>query len=295
MVSSQFKKLNQQSPLTLRKMSLHDLLDRYMCAVEVSPRYAESLLRTVRKAEANGLKNICQLSADAVNKFLSSLPLSNTTRHNIRRELLTLWRYAFDCNLTDEYPARVRKIRPTYAPVEAWTHGQLQRLLDAAEQDETPVSRKVRLRRCDVLPAWIGLAYDSGMRFGDVHALTAKNLRNGSVAVVAHKTGKPLVRALSSTTCKHAATLLGQSPDGTLFKWALPRRRAILLWRKFLDEQGVQGSSKWLRRTAATQVERLEAGAATAFLQHSHPSLAARHYNDATQLRPALSPPPLRS
>lgn len=276
-------------------MSLRDLLDRYMCAVEVSPRYAESLLRTVRKAEASGLQKICQLTPDAVNKFLAALPLSNTTRHNIRRELLTLWRYAHDCNLTDVYPARVRKIRPTYAPVEAWTHGQLERLLEAAEKDETVVSRRTGLRRCDVLPAWIGLGYDSGMRFGDVHSLTEKNLRNGHVAVVAKKTGKPLVRALSKTTCKHAATLLEQSPDGSLFRWALPRRRAILLWRKFLDEQGLRGSSKWLRRSAATQVERLERGAATAFLQHSHPSLAARHYNDATQLLPPPSPPPIRS
>jgi hypothetical protein len=38
-----------------------------------------------------------------------------------------------------------------------------------------------------------------------------------------------------------------------------------------------------------------ERGGATAFLQHSHPALAARHYNDASQLAPPLSPAPIRN
>lgn len=279
---------------TSKEMTLRDLLDRYMAAVEVSPRYAESLRRTIKKLEGSGIKKICQLDADAVNRFLSSLPLGPTTKHNIRRELLTLWRYAYECCMTDEYPGRIRKIRPAMKPPQAWTLGQLRQMLEAAEEDEKPISSRVGLKRRDVLPAWIGLAYDSGMRFSDVHAMTSGCIRNGYVAVVASKTGKPLVRALSETTQRHVDRLSALSPDGTLFRWALPRRRAFLLWRAFLDENKFQGSSKWFRRAAATQVESRERGAATAFLQHSHPSLAARHYTDATQLLPPPSPPPIR-
>lgn len=276
-----------------KKMTVHDLLDRYMLAVEVRKRYAESLRRTVRKLETSGLAKICQLSPDAVNKFLASLALSDTTRHNIRRELMTLWRFAYEEGLTETYPARIRKIRQTAAPPEAWSLDTLSQMMAAAEADETLVSRRVALRWCDVLPAWIGLAYESGLRFEDVHGLHKRNIRNGCIALSASKTGKPLVRAITPRTQVRAERLGNLSPDGTLFKWALPRRRAFLLWRAFLDRHGFGGSSKWLRRACATQKHLAERGSATDFLQHSDPKLAMRHYIDASQAGVPSPPPPI--
>jgi integrase len=274
-------------------MTVHDLLDRYMMAVEVRQRYAESLRRTVRKLEGSGLGLVCQLEPDAVNRFLASLALSDTTRHNIRRELLTLWRFAYDEGLTEVYPARIRKIRQSHLPPETWAMPTLAGMLAAAQQDETPISSRVSLRRCDVLPAWIGLAYESGLRFGDVHGMHKRNIRNGCVAIVAAKTGKPLVRAITPATQARAERLAGISPDGTLFKWALPRRRAFQMWRDFLDGHGFGGSSKWLRRACATQKHLAERGSATDFLQHSDPKLAYRHYIDISQAGMPTPPPPI--
>lgn len=275
-------------------MTIRDLLDRYLAANECSPRYQESLLRTARKAESSGIRNVCQLLPEQVNKFLAELDVGQTTRHNIRRELLTLWRFAFDRGLTDIYPARVRKIRAAFAPPVTWELSSLQRLLDAAEADETAISSRVSLRRCDVIPAWAGTAYDTGMRFGDVHGLATHHFRNGCVAITAAKTGKPLVRALSERTQHDVARLFLHSPDGTLFKWLLPRRRAFLMWRAFLDEHKFGGSTKWFRRAAATAIEQIKPGAATDFLQHSHPMLVRRHYLDATQAMIPMAPPPIR-
>lgn len=275
-----------------RQMTLLSLLDRYTAANECSHRYVESLRRTVKKAEDSGLREIRQLVPDKVNSMLVGLTsLSQTTRHNIRRELLTLWKFAYETNLTEVYPARVRKIKPAFAPPQAWTPKEMQRLLKCAETDETRVSGRVQLRRCDVLPAWIGVGFESGLRFGDMHALTASNFRNDCVVVVEAKTGKTSVRKLSPGTVQAVERLLGMSPDRTLFKWCLPRRRAILLWKKFLDDHNFVGSSKWLRRTAATQVELQEKGSATYFLQHSMPHLAKRHYIDASQLAAPSGPP----
>ena len=275
------------------QMTLHDLLERYACAVECSPRYVESLRRTVRKAENNGLLEICQLSPDRVNSFLAGLPLSPVTVGNIRRELLTLWRWAYEEGLTEVHPSRVRRVKAKTKPVVCWTRDELRRLWECARADQTPISSRVQLRRCDVLPAWIAIAYDTGIRFGDVHALHAQNILRGFLVITAGKTGKQLVRQLSPSAIFEATRLAQMSPDGSLFLWCLPRRRALLMWRAFLDEHGFRGTSKWLRRAAATAVEMQERGAATAFLQHSSPHLAIRHYLDQTQLMAPPSPPPI--
>lgn len=276
------------------EMTLLALLDRYLAAVECSSKYQESLLRTARRAKSSGLLEVCQLVPERVNKFLAGLDVSATTRHNIRRELLTLWRWAYDRGLTRVAPEGIRKIRCAFAPPVTWELSLLEKIIDAAEEDFTPVSSRVTLRRCDVIPAWAGLAYDSGMRFTDIHELRKQHFRNDCIAITAHKTGKPLVRALSEQTILNTSRLFLHSPDGTLFKWFLPRRRAFLMWRAFLDEHGFGGSTKWFRRAAATAIEQIKPGAAMDFLQHSHPALARRHYLDATQAAIPMAPPPIR-
>lgn len=275
-------------------MTLQELLGRYLTAFECGARYQESLLRTVRKATAYGITDVCQLNCEAVNDFLASLRLAPTTRSNIRRELCTLWRFAFDREWTNEYPSRVRKIRPKFAPPQAWTPQDMCRMLTLAECDYRLVSNRFMLRRKDVLPAWIGVGYDGGLRFGDVYNLKAADFRNGCVSIIASKTGKPLVRKLSPGTLASVRHLLGKSPDKTLFSWALSRRRAFFMWREFLDQHSLGGSSKWLRRTVATQLHKKRHGAATEFLQHSQENLAMRHYIDQTQLNPPMIPPSFR-
>jgi integrase len=293
MFNASFDKTYAEGEMTVH--TLPSLLDRYQMAVEVSGRYAESLRRTVRKAESSGLVNVCQLSAEPVNRMLAGLRLSPVTVGNIRRELLTLWRYAYEEGLTETPPARVRKIKAVPAPPVCWTKSELERLMQLASSDETPISSRVQARRCDVLPAWIGINYDTGMRFGDVLTLAAHHIRHGCVMTTAHKTGKPLVRALSAKTLAAIMMLQKLSPDRTLFLWCIPRRRALMMWRQFLDQHGFQGSSKWLRRSAATQVALGGGGtaAATALLQHSHPSLAIRHYIDQSQFGVPAGPPPI--
>lgn len=275
-------------------MHITELLVRYSQAVECSPRYLESLRRTTKKLESSGMVNVCQLHPDPVNKFLAELPLSHVTRANIRRELLTLWRYAHEEGLTEVHPSRIRRIKVGQKPPTCWTRDELQALYGCAKKDEARISKRLKeLRRCDVIPAWIGVGFEAGLRFGDVHALHADMIRNGCIVSTAAKTGKMFVRVLSPTTIKAVNELLARSPDGTVFRWCLPRRRAVRMWRDFLRQHGFSGSSKWLRRAAATQSEMLEAGSASRFLQHSYPQLAARHYIDASQLSAPIGPRPL--
>ena len=218
------------------------------------------------------------------------------TRANIRRELLTLWRFAFEHSYTDVPPLRVCRIKATPPPPRAWSLETLRKLLAAAEQDSRPVSQRCPgLLWRDVLPCWIVVGYDTGLRFSDLLHLHTSNIVNGCVICTAQKTGKFTVRAVSPAGLACANLLLRKSPDGTLFRWAVTRRRALRKWKEFLREQGIVGSSRWLRRSGATYVEIHRKGEAQRFLGHSNAALANRHYLDQTlTMDVPASPPPLR-
>jgi integrase len=146
-----------------------------------------------------------------------------------------------------------------------------------------------------MLPCWIVIGYDTGLRFSDLLHLHESNIVNGCVICTAQKTGKFTVRTISVAGLEYATRLSEKSPDGTLFKWALTRRRALRKWKEFLREQDVVGSSRWLRRSGATYVEIANRGEAQRFLGHSNASLAPRHYLDQTlTMDIPASPPPLR-
>ena len=277
-------------------MLIVELLKVYLSEREASPRYVESLKRTVNRASQCGMLDTNQLTPENANAFLTRLPLAAVTRSNIRRELLTLWRFAFENSVTDVPPLRVCRIKATPPPPRAWSIDTLRQLLVAAEQDMRPVSqRNPSLLWRYVLPCWIVIGYDTGLRLSDLLHLHESNIVNGCVICTAQKTGKFTVRAISQPGQELAARLFKRSPDGTLFRWALPRRRALVKWREFLREQQIAGSSRWLRRSGATYVEIKRKGEAQRFLGHSNAALANRHYLDQTlTMDIPESPPPLR-
>ena len=281
-----------------RPMSLSSICDEYISQREVSHLYAAALRRTVRKAAVYGIHSPCQLTPEAVNGWLESLRVSGVcavTRSNERRLLLTLWRYAVDAGYSTTNPAQVRRIKVVKKPPRAWSRQTLLRLLDAAEQDGRRVSNRYpHVRWCDVLPVWIAVAFETGMRLGDLLALRAESIRNGCVVIVASKTGKAEVKALSNYARTGVARLLAKSPDSTVFRWCVPRRRAMVKWKQWLQEQGIDGSSKFLRRSSFTYTELKRPGTAHRFANHSDPSLVWQHYIDRTLLLPPEGPDPLR-
>lgn len=279
---------------TSNAIRLGDLLGLYIGSRECSPRYVESLRRTVRQAEKAGIGTVSDLQPTIVNRFLANLSTSTTTRQNVRRELLTLWRWAFEEGLTDTPPLRVMRIRAVTKPVEAWSLPDLRLMLARAEADETRIGGAFNRQIGEWLPGWLVIAYDTALRFSDVLALRDSNLRNGCMAGTASKTGKALVRPLSAFGQEWAQRLIAESPDGSLFTWFLTRRRAIMSIRAFLDRQGFRGSSKYLRRAAATYIEMRSPGESWRYLQHSVPTLVQRHYVDASLCPVPDGPPPIR-
>lgn len=274
---------------------LTDLLAAYIGGRECGSRYRESLCRTVKKMAEIGVQSVSDFRSEEINRFLISLSsLSATTRQNIRREALTLWRYAFEEHMTDEPPLRVMRIRATPQPPSAWPMQTMERMLRSAESDETVVSVRNKMRVCDFVPAWITIAYDSGLRFQDVHELRGDQVRDCAVVGVAHKTRKTFIRPLSEYAVQKANELSERSPDGTLFLWFLPRRRAFLSMAAFRQRHKIVGTMKYLRRSCATMKEKQEPGSARAYLQHGDGATTIRHYIDETLLALPEGPPPIR-
>jgi integrase len=281
--------------LNIVDMPLSDLLASYVASRDCGIRYRESLLRTLRKLALAGITSVDQFSPQLVNRFLVGLStLSSTTRQNIRRELLTLWRFAFEEGMTEVPPLRVTKIRSRSLPPLAWSLPELDRLIECAEKDDTPIGGIHNIRICDFMPAWVSASYDTGLRFSDMLALRRTEIVNGHIAKSASKTGKALVRPLSQYALKQLVTIGKRSPDGSVFSWFLTRRRAFLAMRAFYDRHGFDGSGKYLRRSCATFIERDQPGTAWRYLQHSSPSLVPRHYQDQSLLAVPSGPPPIR-
>lgn len=285
------------SPLkySTESMRLTDLLAAYVGGRDCGSRYRESLIRTVRKMIEAGINSVDDLKPEHLNRWLASLSsLSATTKQNVRREALTLWRYAFEERLTDEPPLRVMRIRAAPKPTQAWSLPTLDRMLKCAEADETIVSKRHGIRVCDFLPAWIAIGYDSGLRFQDIHDLHVDQIRDCVIVGVANKTGKTFIRPLSEYAMAQARRLAEQSPDGTVFKWFLTRRRAFLCMKAFRDRHKFGGTMKYLRRSCATMKERAEPGSARHYLQHGDGATTARHYIDESLLAVPAGPPPIR-
>lgn len=277
------------------EMQLTDLLAAYLCSRDCGIRYRESLRRTVRKMLDAGITSVADFKPDHLNKFLCGLSsLTATTRQNIRREALTLWRYAFEERMTDEPPLRVMRIRSAPKPTSAWPMQTLERMLACAEGDEAVVSKRHRMRVCDFLPAWVTIAYDSGLRFQDVYELRAEQIRDCVVVGVAHKTGKTFIRPLSEYAVKKARELADRSPDGSLFTWFLTRRRAFLHMKDFRVRHQFGGTMKYLRRSCATMKEKETPGSARHYLQHGDGATTNRHYIDESLLAVPEGPPPIR-
>lgn len=286
------------SSLVLRPMTLASVLEEYVAEREVSPLYVAALRRTLRKAAGYGISQPCQLTSELVNGWLENLRqagVSAITRSNERRLLLTLWRFCVDRGYVECSPAQVRRIKVVKRPPQAWCRDTLMRLLEAAEGDKRRVSdRYPHVRWCDVLPVWIAIGFETGLRLGDLLLLRDTSFRNGCVCVVAAKTGKQEVKRLSRYATTGVSNLLRLSTDGTLFRWCVTRRRAMLKWKAWLQEQGIAGSSKYLRRSSFTYTELKFPGTAHRFANHSDPTLVWQHYIDSTLLSPPEGPDPLR-
>lgn len=225
------------------------------------------------------------------NRWLSQIARSQTTRSNYRRMGLTLWRAAIDQKLATHGIGKILRVKAPLAPPVAWSSAELSILLDHAAK-APGVFRSSGCPRALFWQGWVMAGYETGIRMRDIHYLQSSQMRGSRLWVVQHKTGRPLGKILSSHLQSVLSELSVLSTDGSLFRWALSRKHVFLHFKQLVRGAGLTGSTKFLRRSGATAVEMASPGAASKFLGHLSPGLAAKHYLDPTLLAERQPAPP---
>jgi integrase len=256
---------------------------------ELSVDYARALRRVATSLELFGITP-STLDSSSLNHWLACLPQCRTTKSNYLRMAKTLIAFAARKGFGRKLPDGVRKVKPENHPVVAWTHADLRMLMATAEKLDGTF-RSSGCPRSLFWQAWILVGYETCLRHGDLHHLMANQLRGDRLYVVHHKTGVPQGKVLSAKAVGLVRDLAARG-DGSVFRWALSRKHIFIQFRALVREAGMQGSTKFLRRSGATHSEIARPGSAKQLLGHLSDGLAMKHYIDQTLLSDTIPQPP---
>jgi site-specific recombinase XerD len=258
--------------------SIFRLVERYILSRDVSQMYADRLqCRAAKLAKFAGTEGIDRLfTEDVVNGFLSSLALKPVTIRCYRTDIVSLWQAAADEDLV-KYPRlrRIRRPKCDALVIECYTVNEARKLLQSARKltGEYPTG----VQKWLYWTAAIMVAWDSGLRRGDIWNLRKSDIReDGTVRVVQHKTKQVVTARLRETTVK-ALSLI---PYDKALYWAGDPGYFGQHFRRIAEGAGVErGSFKWLRRSSASYVDLQMPGAGTKHLGHATPQIFTKHYD----------------
>ena len=262
-------------------------LRQYVIVADLFERWAG---RPVR------LDELDETSVSAWLRDYSATAASATVRGK-KTMLLALWRAAADDGLCEPPTRRIRSIRRS-APrplVEAWTLEEVEALLAAARN--LPRRHRCGLTRAAWWDLAIRIAWDSGLRWGDLVALEVPRIRpDGACTVIQAKTGRPVSFRLSGPTLAALRASLAACPRQLASPWPASQESFMAQVRTLVRKAGIRtGTWKWLRRGSGTDVEAQRPGSGSVHLGHAPGSrVFAESYGDPTILgRQIPSPRPL--
>ena len=133
---------------------------------------------------------------DLVNRFLvhttDAAGQSKRTAKGRRQNLLSLWRNAYDREIIQVFPKRVRKIKVPRRIPDSWTHEELAQLIAGARKMKGFFRNGVRRRH--YFEAFIRAAYDTGLRKSDLLRIKRNDVRpDGSFVILQQKTQDEIV------------------------------------------------------------------------------------------------------
>lgn len=268
-------------------MLLRDYLDRYNRAREIKPSTLEHYRWVIRSFERhNGQLRTSQLSGQAVDDWLIWLRDNGRSPWTIKQRkisLLVLWRAAWSDGFAPPLEP-VRRLRPLQHAPEAWTLDEVRALIAAAESYHSR-------------PLWTGslirVGYDTGLRLGDLLAVQVGQITSNLLRVVQGKTGRPVVCQIRPETRQAVdAYIEAYRPETVL--WPLWGRREALYRhiRAIVRQASIRpGTFRWLRRSAATQLEIVSPGRGTELLGHASRATSEAWYLDRSQFGAAPLPP----
>lgn len=229
------------------------------------------------------------LTAERVDQYLTDAlhRLSPQTVANHRRMLSTLRREAIRIGLlVDDCTGGFRRVKcPRELPV-AWDHGQILHLIATAENMSCGTSRcKWKV----LLPAYIRVAYSSGLRLGDMLEIRHDAIRGSRLGILMAKTKRPHVCVLDDAALGAIATLPVWGPR--IFGDLVGRCVFLRAFKRLVKRAKLSGTSKFLRRSSATYAV-IDGQDPTGHLGHATAGLAMRHYVDPVLVAQMKRPVP---
>lgn len=171
-----------------------------------------------------------------------------------RNQILALWRAAADEYLCEPPTRRVRTARVPWIAPTAWTLDEVRELLRAASS--LPRWHACGMRRSEWFDLAIRLAWDTGLRWGDLVRLRAADVHGGVVVVGQAKTKRPHCGRLATSTQAALRASLERHPRDLVCPWIASRETFAAQVRRLVARAGIRpGTWKWLRRAGATDVE----------------------------------------
>lgn len=220
---------------------------------------------------------------DTVNQWLEFLLQENgrapKTQRAYRASILNAWNAAYDSQLVDEQPGRIRMIRAPRKPPEAWTFEELCQLLKVCDDVDNG----------GWAAALIQLTWSTGMRLCDAYDVQVSRLEStGVYRFVQKKTRTPHVVRVNDKAIQSLKQIGGRL-------YLLTRKKISQLFRQLVKLAGVRyGTARWIRRSAASYVEKERPGSGQRFLGHKGTSVAHQHYFDPAIIGTVIDGPSLK-
>jgi integrase len=243
------------------------------------------IVATLYERWAGGPVLLEQLDETSVSEWLRDYAqtAAPATVRGKKAMLLALWRAAADDGLCDPPTRRIRSIRRS-APrplVEAWTLAEVEQLVVACQG--LPRRHRCGLPRRQWFDLAVRVAWDSGLRWGDLVALPVARVRpDGTTTIIQAKTGRPVSFVLSPGTLEALRVSLAACPRLLVCPWPASHEAFTAQVRLLVAKAGIRaGTWKWLRRASGTDVEVQRPGAGSVHLGHAPGSrVFAESYGD---------------
>lgn len=252
-------------------MTLTELATTYINRVGGSPGYLEQLTVCVKRLSWRAE----DLHPDLIDAYLteSLRHLAPQTVYNHRRMLGVLLRFAASERVVDASIVRpLRRIKRAPPSPVAWSHAEIHHLLQAAAR--LPGGRKCP--HSTLMRAWVLTAYSTGLRLDDLLHIRHDQLRGQRILIRQEKTAEPHVPYLDD----NAMAAIRQLPvrGRLIFGDLICRDKLLAQMRRLCKLAGMEGSTKFLRRSGATYAE-IQGLDASRHLGHRTPGMKV-HYID---------------
>jgi integrase len=221
---------------------------------------------------------IADLNAATINAFITHR-LAVCSRETVRGEravLRALWQFAHDAYLLDAPPSRIKPLKRERKIVEGWDRDQIRKLLEAADA-LTGRIRGTFAQRADYWRAVVLVAYDTGLRAGDLQQLPASCMRQaGPITVIQSKTREPVETAIGDDAVAACKKIMA---PGRNQPFAIIGRRSFFEgFAAICKAAGLDGRARMLRRTSGSLVERDNPGQGHKHLGNGR-DVFVRHYD----------------